>query len=188
MGELVLGIAAPSGASTLYSLGIALQAMDAKRGTRRSTHLRLALARRLVREAAGCSAPGSSILGFPLQVVALMLAPLVVVQPALAAGLLVLMFVGERMLGEQPGRYEYMCVCAIVLGVIGAALVRAAAQHDRQRGRRARSRSCSSALGVVEPRCPTSCARSAAPSPGVDDGLRRRRVRLERGRDEARLR
>ena len=32
-----------------------------------------------------------------------MLAPLVVVQPALAVGLLVLMVAGERMLGERPG-------------------------------------------------------------------------------------
>ena len=41
-----------------------------------------------------------------------MLAPLVVVQPALAAGLLVLMVLGERMLGEHPGRYEYLAPSA----------------------------------------------------------------------------
>jgi drug/metabolite transporter (DMT)-like permease len=65
---------------------------------------------------------GLSILGFPLQVVALMLAPLVVVQPALAAGLLVLMVIAEHLLQERPGRNEYIAVCAIVAGVIGAAL------------------------------------------------------------------
>jgi drug/metabolite transporter (DMT)-like permease len=54
--------------------------------------------------------------------VALLLAPLVVVQPALAAGLLVLMFVAQRMLGEHAGRYEYLTMCAIVIGVIGAGL------------------------------------------------------------------
>jgi drug/metabolite transporter (DMT)-like permease len=63
-----------------------------------------------------------SILGFPLQVVALLLAPLVVVQPALAAGLLVLMWLGERILGEPAGRYEYVCVAMIVVGVVGAGL------------------------------------------------------------------
>ena len=51
-----------------------------------------------------------------------LLAPLVVVQPALATGLLVLMFLAERMLGERAGRSEYLAMSAIVLGVIGAGL------------------------------------------------------------------
>jgi drug/metabolite transporter (DMT)-like permease len=121
MVELVCGIFAAIGASTLYSLGIALQAMDAKEAPHEE-HLRLALAWGLVRRARWLLGTGLSILGFPLQVVALMLAPLVVVQPALAAGLLVLMFLAQRMLGEHAGRYEYLAMCAIVLGVIGAAL------------------------------------------------------------------
>src|SRR4030088_356590 len=121
MGELLLGIVAAMGASTLYSLGIALQAMDAKQAPHEE-HLRLALAWGLLRRARWLLGTGLSILGFPLQVVALMLAPLVVVQPALATGLLVLMFLAQRMLGEHAGRYEYTAMCAIVLGVIGAGL------------------------------------------------------------------
>src|SRR2546427_12305788 len=121
MVDVVLGIAAAAGASTLYSLGIALQAMDAKEAPREE-HLRLALARGLLRRARWLLGTGLSILGFPLQVVALMLAPLVVVQPALAAGLLVLMFLGQRMLGEHAGKYEYTSVLAIAIGVIGTAL------------------------------------------------------------------
>src|SRR6185437_9814686 len=121
MGELVLGIVAAIGASTLYSLGVAFQAMDAKEAPE-DTHLRLALAWRLVRRGRWLLGTGMSILGFPLQVVALVLAPLVVVKPALAAGLLVLMVAGERMLNEKPGRYEYACVLAIALGVVGAGL------------------------------------------------------------------
>jgi hypothetical protein len=119
--ELVLGILAAAGASTLYSLGIALQAMDAKQAPHEE-HLRLALAWGLVRSRRWLLGTGLSILGFPLQVIALLLAPLAVVQPALAAGLLVLMVVGEHMLDERPGRYEYCAVVAIVIGVIGAAL------------------------------------------------------------------
>jgi hypothetical protein len=46
----------------------------------------------------------------------------VVVQPSLAAGLLVLMFLAQRMLGEHAGRYEYLAMAAIVIGVIGAGL------------------------------------------------------------------
>jgi hypothetical protein len=121
MVDLVLGILAAVGASTLYSLGIALQAMDAKEAPREE-HLRLALAWGLVRRARWLLGTGLSILGFPLQVVALLLAPLVVVQPALAAGLLVLMLLAERMLGEHAGRYEHIAMFAIVAGVIGAAL------------------------------------------------------------------
>jgi drug/metabolite transporter (DMT)-like permease len=121
MVDLVLGIGAAVGASTLYSLGIALQAMDAKE-TPHEEHLRLALAWGLIKRARWLLGTGLSLLGWPLQVVALLLAPLVVVQPALAAGLLVLMVLAERMLGERAGRYEYMAVSAIVIGVIGAAL------------------------------------------------------------------
>ena len=121
MVDLVLGIGAAVGASTLYSLGIALQAMDAKQAPHEE-HLRLALAWGLVRRARWLLGTGLSILGFPLQVVALLLAPLVVVQPALAAGLLVLMFLAQRMLGEHAGRYEYLCMFAIVIGVVGAGL------------------------------------------------------------------
>jgi hypothetical protein len=119
--DLVLGIAAAIGASTLYSLGIALQAMDAKEAPDHE-HLRLALVWGLVRRVRWLLGTGLSILGFPLQVVALLLAPLVVVQPALAMGLLVLLLVAERMLGEHAGRYEHVAMCAIVLGVVGAGL------------------------------------------------------------------
>ncbi len=121
MVDLVLGIGAAVGASTLYSLGIALQAMDAKEAPHEE-HLRVALVLSLLRRARWLAGTGLSILGWPLQVVALLLAPLVVVQPALAAGLLVLMFLAQRMLDEHAGRYEYVAMGAIVIGVIGAGL------------------------------------------------------------------
>src|ERR1700679_1508097 len=121
MAELILGILAAIGASVFNSLGIALQAMDAKEAPR-DEHLRLALVWGLVRRGRWMLGTGLSILGWPLQVIALLLAPLVVVQPALAAGLLVLLLVARRMLGEHAGRYEYIAMSAIVIGVIGAAL------------------------------------------------------------------
>jgi drug/metabolite transporter (DMT)-like permease len=121
MVDLVLGIGAAVGASTLYSLGIALQALDAREAPHEE-HLRIALVAGLVKRARWLLGTGLSILGWPLQVLALLLAPLVVVQPALAAGLLVLLLIGERMLGEHAGRYEHIAMSAIVLGVLGAAL------------------------------------------------------------------
>jgi len=62
-----------------------------------------------------------TVLGWPLQIIALAYAPLVVVQPALASGLLVLLLAGERLLGERPGRRELLSVGAIVAGVVGIA-------------------------------------------------------------------
>jgi hypothetical protein len=121
MVDLILGIAAAIAASALYSLGVALQAMDAKR-TPHSEHLHPALALNLIRRARWLAGTGLSMLGWPLQVLALLLAPLVVVQPTLAVGLLVLLFFGQRMLGEHSGRREHLAVCAIVLGVAGTAL------------------------------------------------------------------
>lgn len=121
MVDLVLGIGAAIGASTLYSLGIVFQAMDAKQAPQ-SEHLRVALVWGLLRRARWLLGTGLSILGWPLQVTALLLAPLVVVQPALAVGLLVLLFAGQRLLDEHAGRYEHIAMAAIVIGVVGIAL------------------------------------------------------------------
>jgi hypothetical protein len=121
MVDLILGILAAIGASFFYSLGIALQAKGAKEAPRED-HLRLALVWGLIRHGHWMLGTGLSILGWPLQVTALLLAPLVVVQPALAAGLIVLVFLGQRMLGEHAGRREHLAMAAIVIGVIGAGL------------------------------------------------------------------
>jgi len=119
MVKLVLGIGAAFVASSLYSVGIALQAMDAKESPPEE-HLRLALVTGLLRRSRWMLGTGISIVGWPFQVVALRLAPLVVVQPALAVGLLVLLLFGERMLGEPAGRYEHLATLAIILGVVGS--------------------------------------------------------------------
>ncbi len=114
--DTVLGIAAAVAASTFYSLGIAYQATEAKEAPG-DQHLRLALAWGLVRRARWLFGTGLSLLGWPLQVLALVLAPLVVVQPALAAGLLVLVFVAQRLLGEHAGRREHIAMWTIVVSV-----------------------------------------------------------------------
>jgi hypothetical protein len=121
MVHLILGLLAAVGASTFYSVGVALQAMDAKEAPA-GFHLRIALVRRLLRGKRWLLGTGLSMLGWPLQVLALKLAPLVLVQPTLAAGLLVLMTASERMLGERAGRMEHVAMAAIVIGVGGIAL------------------------------------------------------------------
>ena len=121
MVDLVLGVLAAVGASTLYSLGITIQALDAKEAPAHE-QLRLALAWRLARRARWLAGTALSILGWPLQVLALLLAPLVLVQPALAIGLLVLLFFAQRILDEQPGRTEHIAMAAILIGVVGISL------------------------------------------------------------------
>jgi hypothetical protein len=122
MVTLLLGIAAAAAASTFYSLGIAVQALDAKEAEAHH-QLRLSLLGHLFRQMRWLLGTGLTTLGWPLQIGALLLVPFVVVQPALAAGLLVLLAVGERMLGERPGRREVLAVCAIIVGVAGIAAV-----------------------------------------------------------------
>src|ERR1700736_3603299 len=127
MVSLIIGIALASGASTLYSLGIAAQPLDA-RVVSRDHALRISLLGQLVTRARWLFGTGMTVIGWPLQILALGYVPLVVVQPALASGLLVLLLVGERLLGERPGRRELLAAAAIVAGVAGIAAL--APPHD----------------------------------------------------------
>jgi hypothetical protein len=120
--SLLIGIALASGASTLYSLGIAVQSLDARVSAREHA-LRISLLTHLATRARWLFGTGMTAIGWPLQILALSYVPLVVVQPALASGLLVLLLVGERMLGESPGRRELLAVGAIVAGVAGIAVL-----------------------------------------------------------------
>jgi drug/metabolite transporter (DMT)-like permease len=120
MPSLLIGIALASGASTLYSLGIAVQALDARDASDEHA-LRISLLTHLVTRVRWLFGTGMTAIGWPLQILALSYVPLVVVQPALASGLLVLLLVGERLLGERPGRRELLSVAAIVAGVGGIA-------------------------------------------------------------------
>src|SRR5579872_2044020 len=120
MVSLLIGIILAGAASTLYSLGIAVQALDA-RDTAEHHALRISLLRQLATRARWLLGTGMTALGWPLQIWALAFAPLVVVQPALASGLLVLLLAGERVLGERPGRRELLSVAAIIAGVAGIA-------------------------------------------------------------------
>ena len=183
--DLILGIVAAVGASALYSLGIALQAMDAKEAPHEE-HLRPALVLGLLQRARWLLGTGLSMLGWPLQVLALLLAPLVVVQPTLAVGLLVLLFFGERMLGEHAGRYEHLAMLAIVLGMVGTALF-APPRSASPAGKQVTITLVLLGLALPVPAA-VPAARLGTFDRRGDDGVRRPRVRLERDRDEAGLR
>jgi drug/metabolite transporter (DMT)-like permease len=117
---LALGIICAIGASALYNTSIALQALEA-REVGHEHALRVSLIGRLVRNPRWLLATLIGLLGWPLEIAALLLAPLTVVQPCLAAGLVLLLWLGVTRLGEKPGRREYAAVAAIVVGVGGIA-------------------------------------------------------------------
>jgi drug/metabolite transporter (DMT)-like permease len=117
---LALGIICAIGASALYNTSIALQALEA-REVGQEHALRVSLIGRLIRNPRWLVATLIGLLGWPLEIVALLLAPLTVVQPCLASGLVLLLWLGVTRLGERPGRREYGAVAAIVAGVGGIA-------------------------------------------------------------------
>jgi drug/metabolite transporter (DMT)-like permease len=117
---LALGIICAIGASALYNTSIALQALEA-REVGQEHALRASLIGRLIRNPRWLVATLIGLLGWPLEIVALLLAPLTVVQPCLASGLVLLLFLGVTRRGENPGRREYGSVAAIVVGVGGIA-------------------------------------------------------------------
>ena len=117
---LALGIAAAVGASLLYNTSIALQALEAREVPGEHA-LRPSLLGRLVRNRRWLGATGLGLLSWPLELAALLLAPLTVVQPCLASGLILLLWLGARKLSEAPGLREALAVAAIVAGVAGVA-------------------------------------------------------------------
>jgi len=121
MEELALGALAAVTASALFSAGLVLQSLEAR--TIAGEHsLRLSLIARLLgrpRWIAGCLI---MVVGFGFHVGALLLAPLTVVQPSLAAGLIVLLVAGARHDAEPVRARDVLAVAAISLGVIGVTL------------------------------------------------------------------
>jgi drug/metabolite transporter (DMT)-like permease len=117
---LALGIICAIGASALYNTSIALQALEA-RDVGEEHALRVSLIGRLIKNPRWLLATGIGLLGWPLEIAALLLAPLTVVQPCLACGLVLLLWLGVTRLGEKPGRREYGAVALILIGVAGLA-------------------------------------------------------------------
>jgi drug/metabolite transporter (DMT)-like permease len=117
---MFLGLLLALAASALFNVAVAVQALDA-RELPRELSLRVGLLRRLVRRRRWRLGMLLAALGWPLHAAALGLAPLTAVQPALAAGLLILLVVASRRLGETVGRREVLAVLLIVAGEAGVA-------------------------------------------------------------------
>src|SRR5712691_4186582 len=113
---LALGLAAALVASALFNIGIALQGIEA-RSVPKHLALRVSLLTSLFRRKRWMLGWVLGVVGIGPQLVALAYAPFVVVQPALASGLLILLFIGSRLFGERVTWLEIAAVCAIIGGL-----------------------------------------------------------------------
>ncbi len=121
MEELALGALAAVTASVLFSTGMVLQSLEAR--TIAGKHsLRLSLIALLLGRPRWIAGGLIMLGGFGFHVGALLLAPLSVVQPSLAAGLVVLLIAGARHDAEPVRARDALAVAAISLGVIGVTL------------------------------------------------------------------
>jgi drug/metabolite transporter (DMT)-like permease len=111
-----LGLAAALVASALFNIGIALQGIEA-RSAPKKLGLRVSLLTSLFRRKRWVLGWVLGVVGIAPQVLAFADAPFVVVQPALASGLLILLFIGSRMFGEHVDWVEIIGVSAIIGGV-----------------------------------------------------------------------
>jgi drug/metabolite transporter (DMT)-like permease len=119
--ELALGFGVAAAAAGCYEVSYAMQALEA-RSVESGHALRASLLARLVRRPRYLAAIGLALVGWALQIVALGLAPLTLVQPTLALGLLVLLYLSHRVLGEPVGRRDVLGVIAITAGVAAIGL------------------------------------------------------------------
>ena len=113
---LAAGLIAGIVASVLFNLGIALQAIEARR-TPREESLRVSLILDLLHRPRWVVGLVVEWVGVPLEILAFAWAPFVVVQPLLACGLLVLLAVAHRLLDERPGRDALLGVGFVIVGI-----------------------------------------------------------------------
>src|SRR5437868_11961180 len=107
-------------ASSLYALSTSLQALEARREPT-SDSLRASLLKKLVRRPLWLAGAAAGVVAWPLQAIALSLASVAIVQPALGLGLIVLLVLGVQLLHEHVGAREIggAVLIAGAIGVIG---------------------------------------------------------------------
>lgn len=118
MDSVALGALAAVIASALFSAGLVLQSLEARTAADDES-LSFALILHLARRPRWLLGGLVMLVGFGFHITALIAAPLTVVQPALAAGLLFLLAIGLRTHAEPIGAREVAGVVGIVAGVAG---------------------------------------------------------------------
>lgn len=119
--SLALGVLAALAAAVLYSAGVTLQSVEAREAPAEES-LKFALIKRLATRPRWIGGTICVVGGWAMQATALMLAPITIVQPALAVSVVALLFIGVRFFGEPAGAREVAAALAIVVGVGGIVL------------------------------------------------------------------
>src|SRR4051794_29867780 len=119
---LALGVLAALASAVLYSAGVTFQAIEAREAPSEES-LRLSLLSRLLRRPRWLAGTGCVAGGWGMQALALTLAPITIVQPALALSVVSLLFIAVRFFGESLRSREILAALAIVVGVAGLVLV-----------------------------------------------------------------
>jgi len=119
--SLALGVLAALAAAVLYSAGVTLQSLEAREAPAEES-LKPSLLKRLVTRPRWLGGTGCVVGGWAMQAAALMLAPITIVQPALAVSVVALLFIGVGFFGEDVRRRELAAALAIVVGVGGLVL------------------------------------------------------------------
>lgn len=114
---MTLGLISALGAAACYESGYMLQALEARAAPREQA-LRASLLVRLASRPRWLAGTALSIAGAALQVVALALAPVTLVQPLLALGLVLLLVLAHRVLGERIGAVELVGAGMVIAGVV----------------------------------------------------------------------
>src|SRR4051794_23737255 len=115
------GIASAAVAAACFDGGLAIQALDA-RSVPQEHGLHPRLLARLMRRRRWLAATALAFAGWPFHLLALGLAPLSLVQPTLALGLVLLLYLGHRILGERVGAAEMVAGGGNGRGVGGGGL------------------------------------------------------------------
>jgi drug/metabolite transporter (DMT)-like permease len=118
---LAFGVLAALAAAVLYSIGVTLQSVEAREAPVEES-LKPSLIKRLVTRPRWVGGTSCVVGGWAMQAAALMLAPITIVQPALAVSVVVLLFIGARFFAEAVRRREVVAALAVVAGVGGLVL------------------------------------------------------------------
>ena len=121
MKPVLVGLGTAVLAAILYNAGVTIQALEAREAPPRHA-LRASLLAALAARPRWLMGTGLVTLGWGLHAVALLMAPLTLVQPTLAVGLVILLVIGAYVLREPVGLREIAAVAAIVPGLAGLAL------------------------------------------------------------------
>jgi len=117
-----LGVAVAAVATTAYNVGLIFEKRALRRLPAIDARHALGLLKTVLLDFTWLAGFALMLCGFGLQVVALMLAPVSVVQPVLGSGTVILVLLSRVVLRERLGRVEFGCVLSVAVAIAAIAL------------------------------------------------------------------